>query len=453
MKQYLFLIALLLVSFDSLAQTKEVWGLEKCIEYAVANNLQVTQSEKNIELQKLNVAQSKFNYIPSLGASAGYNANFGRSLDQTTYKFIEGQTVNNFNAGIQLSTQVFAGMAKLHTLKRTELDLLASIEQTEGIKNDIMLAVSAAYLQILYNKEQISNSENQVELLSSQIERTRRLVDAGSLARGALLDLLSQQAAEEYNTVTYRNAHTISMLTLTQLLELRDTSFFDIEIPQLDLLKVTAQEKTVDEIFELASDLPQIKRARLESQAADHSVSLAKAKMYPTLNFSASYGSSFSDARQRPMLGEDGTPYYEKYPFVNQIGDNASAAVGLSLNVPIFYGLTAERGIKIAKIQKRQSEISLLQSSDKLYKEIAQAWADASSAMDRYTSAEASVRASLEAFSYAESRFSTGASNVVDYNQAKNNLITAQSMATQAKWEYIFKTKILDFYAGIPIKL
>ncbi|MEG1413630.1 MAG: TolC family protein [Mucinivorans sp.] len=453
MKQYLFLIALLLVSFDSLAQTKEVWGLEKCIEYAVANNLQVKQSEKNIELQKLNVAQSKFNYIPSLGASAGYNANFGRSLDQTTYKFIEGQTVNNFNAGIQLSTQVFAGMAKLHTLKRTELDLLASIEQTEGIKNDIMLAVSAAYLQILYNKEQISNSENQVELLSSQIERTRRLVDAGSLARGALLDLLSQQAAEEYNTVTYRNAHTISMLTLTQLLELRDTSFFDIEIPQLDLLKVTAQEKTVDEIFELASDLPQIKRARLESQAADHSVSLAKAKMYPTLNFSASYGSSFSDARQRPMLGEDGTPYYEKYPFVNQIGDNASAAVGLSLNVPIFYGLTAERGIKIAKIQKRQSEISLLQSSDKLYKEIAQAWADASSAMDRYTSAEASVRASLEAFSYAESRFSTGASNVVDYNQAKNNLITAQSMATQAKWEYIFKTKILDFYAGIPIKL
>ncbi|MEG1036825.1 MAG: TolC family protein [Mucinivorans sp.] len=453
MKKHLLAITFLTLALHCPAQGDERWGLEKCVEYAVANNLQVKQSEESAELQRLNVEQSKFNYIPTLGASAGYNANFGRSLDQTTYQFINGQTVNNFNAGLQLSTQVFAGMGKLHSLKRSQIDLLASIQQTERIKNDIMLSVTAAYLQILYNKEQITNSENQVNLINDQIERTQKLVDAGSVALGALLDLQSQKAAEEYNTVTYRNQHTISVLTLTQLLELRNVPDFDIEIPSVDGIVATTPSLSVNEIFDLANELPQIRQARLETQSAEHAISLARAKLYPTLNFSASYGSSFSDARQKPILGADGKPSYINYPFFDQFGDNASAAIGLSLNVPIFYGLTAERGVKIAKLQKRQSELSLLQTSDKLYKDISQAWADATSALDRYRSAQSSVKASQEAFRYADSKFSAGASNVVDYNQAKNNLINAQSMMTQAKWEYVFKSKILDFYAGIPIKL
>lgn len=435
------------------AKMADRWGLEQCIEYAVDNNLQVKQSLENVNLQKLTVEQAKFDYIPSLGASAGYNANFGRSLDQTTYQFIDNQTVNNFNAGVQLSTQLFAGMSKLHNLKRSELNLLGTQQETERIKNEIMMAVAAAYLQILYNKEQITNSENQVSLIDDQIERTRKLVDAGSVALGALLDLQAQKASEEYNTVTYRNQHTVSMLTLTQLLELRNVPQFDIVVPDVSRLVSTITTSSVDEVFQKAMDLPQMRLAAINVQASEHTVSLAKAKMYPTLGLSASYGSSFSDARERPLMGPDGQPYYDKYPFIDQLGDNTSAAIGLSLNVPIFYGLTAQRGIKTAKIQKRQNESSYLQTSDKLYKEISQAWVDASSALDRYRSARASVEASAEAFRYADTKFTAGATNVVEYNQAKNALITAESMMTQAKWEFVFKTKILDFYAGIPITL
>lgn len=453
MKRLITSIAIGMTTLCAAAQSGEQWDLEQCIAHAVDNNLQVKQSEENIKLNKLQVDQSKFDYIPSLGASAGYNANFGRSLDQTTYQFIDGKTVNNFNAGVQLSTQVFAGMSKLHTLKRAELNLLSMVQQTEKIKNDIMLSVAAAYLQILYNKEQIANSENQVALIEEQIARTGKLVDAGSIALGALLDLESQKAAEEYNTVTYRNQHSISLLNLTQLLELRNVPLFDIVVPDVSLIVETPPTGSVDEIFIKASDLPQIQQAELALKASSHSISIAKAKLYPTLNFSATYGSSFSDVRERPMLGPDGQPYYAKYPFLDQMADNASSAIGLSLNVPIFYGLTAQRGVKTAKVQHRQSEISLLQSSDALYKEISQAWADATSALDRYRSATSSVKASEESFRYAQTKFSAGATNVVDYNQAKNNLITARSMMTQAKWEYVFKMKILDFYSGTPITL
>lgn len=431
----------------------EPWGLDRCISYAVQHNLQVKQSELQINLQQLNLEQSKFNYIPSLGASAGYGANFGRSLDPTTYQFIDNKIVNNFNASLQLSTSLFAGMSKYHSLKLSQLNLMASLQGMEKIKNDIMLAVAAAYLQILYNKEQIANSENQVNLLATQIERTAKLVDAGSVAKGALLDLESQKATEEYNLVSYKNQMTINTLTLTQLLELRDAQEFDILTPDVSNIVNHAPSGNVEDIYAKALSLPQIEQARIEAQAAQRSVALARAKLYPTLSASANYGSSFSDARQRPILGPDGQVYYDKYPFINQMQDNANASIGVSLSVPIFYALSAQRGVKIAKVQQQQSKVSLAQNEDKLYKEIGQAWADAIAALDRYRAAQVSVQAAQESFRYAENKFSAGATNAVDYNIAKNALITANSMMTQAKWEYVFKTKILDFYAGTPISL
>lgn len=429
------------------------WDLEECINYAMNNNLQIRQLELDINLRELNVEQSKTNYIPTLGASAGYNANFGRALDPTTYQFVDNKTVNNFNAGIQLSSEIFAGMSKSHTLKQSKINLLGSLEGLEKAKNDIILSISAAYLQILYNKEQIQNSVNQVALLNEQIARTSKLVAAGSVTKGVLLDLQSQKATEEYNTVSYRNQHRISILNLAQLLDIRDEEYFDIKVPNVSSIVDTEPTGYVYDIFEKALDLPEIRQADYATQAAKSSISLARAKLYPTLSFSASYGSSFSDARQRPMLDQTGQPYYDKYPFVNQMGDNASGGIGVSLNIPIFYGLSAQRGVKTAKIQYLQSEISLVQAKNQLYKEISQALADATSAFDRYRSAKASVVAAEESFRYAESKFSQGATNVVDYNMAKNNLITQTSMMVQAKWEYVFKVKILDFYSGKPITL
>lgn len=443
----------LMGSLAATAQSVGPWSLEQCIAHAEAYNLQIKQAEQSIRLSELTLDQSKLAYVPSLGATVGYNANFGRSLDQTTYQFIDNQTVNNLNGGLQLSTQLFGGMGKLHTLKRSELNLRSMLQSHEQTRNDVMLAVAAAYLQVLYSKEQAVKSQKQIEVIDEQIDRTKKLVAAGSVPMGSLLDLEAQHATEQYNLVTFRNQVSVNTLTLTQLLELRNAAEFEVVAPDVSAILDVAPSGSVEEIYNKAQSLPQIQGAELDVAAADRSIDLARSKMYPTINATASYGTSFSDVRQRPMLGGDGKPYYERYPFVNQLADNASAGIAVTMNIPIFSSLNAQRGIKVAKVEHRKSELTLLQTSDKLYKEIAQAWADATAALDRYRSARTSVVALTESFRYAEQRFSAGAINAVEYSVAKNNLIAAESSMTQAKWEYVFKIKILDFYSGIPITL
>lgn len=447
-----FALSIILFGAVNSLYAAEPWSLERCISYAIDNNIQVKQSESDVELSKLSLSQSKWDYSPSLSAGASYSANFGRSLDPTTYSFVDG-TVNNVNGSISLSTQLFGGMRKLHTLKRAELNLLASIQDVEKIKNEVTISVAAAYLQILYNIEQITNSENQIVVLDEQIERTKKLVDAGSVALGTLLELQSQQATEQYNLVNYRGSYSMAVLNLTQLLEMRNAEDFLVEIPLTDNFQTTVLEKSTDDIFNIALRLPRIEADKLRVDAAERAIDIARARLYPTLDAGVQFGSSFSDARQKPMLDNNGEVFYSGYPFFDQIGDNATTAIQVSLNIPIFNGLTSRRNVSTAKVQHLQSRLALTLSENRLYKEIGQALTDASAALGRYNAANASVISAQQAFQYSASKFAVGAVNSVDYNTAKNTLINAQSMRTQAKYEYIFKIKILDFYQGVPIKL
>lgn len=435
------------------AQSQEPWSIEQCIRHAIENNIQVKQSKTSVEASRLEREQAKLNYAPTLSASVGYNASFGRSLDQTTYQYINNQTVNNVNASLSIGTQLFAGMQKLHQLKRSEFNLLASVQDVERIKNEITIAVAAAYLQVLYNKEQILTSQAQLSTIDEQIARTRKLVDAGSLPLGSLLELDAQLSAEKYNLVNYQNQLANSRLSLTQLLELRDTPYFDIVTPNISEIEADEPKAAVDDIYEKALSLPQIEVQRLKNLSAQRDVSIAKARMYPTLSFGANYGSSYSDARLRPIRDPDGQTSYSGYPFMAQFGDNASGALNFNLSIPIFNGLSARRGIKVARVNLRNSELSLDLAKDRLYKEIQQAYTDATGALNRYRSAKSSVVSNKESFRYAEQKFTAGATTSVDYNTAKNNLITAESMMIQAKYEYVFKVKILEFYYGIAITL
>lgn len=450
MKKGLILVVVALMPLMAVAQT---WDIEKCINYAIDNNIQIKQAATTVEVNRLNNQQAKFNYLPSLSASAGYNASFGRSLDQTTYQYIDNTTVNGVNGSVSLSTQVFAGMSKLYSLRKSEINLLASVQDVERIKNDITLSIAASYLQILYGKEQVSNSENQILLLEEQIERTKKLVAAGSLALGAQLELEAQAATERYNLVTYENNLRNSMLTLTQMLELRNAPDFDIAVPDVSKIVDAPISANIEEVNAIAQNLPQIAGSELRLKASEFDVKLAQARYYPTLSFNANYGSSFSDARQRPQFAPDGTTIYGKYPFFDQFADNASSALSLSMQVPIFNGLTTRRNVSIANKNVMNSNYALQLERDKLYKEIQQAYTDATGALNRYTSARTNVRSSEESFRYAEQKFSAGATTSVDYTTAKNNLLTAQSMRLQAKYEYVLRVKLLDFYKGIPISL
>lgn len=435
---------------------EEAWNIEQCIRYAVRHNIQVKQGLNMVETARIENAQSKLNYLPNLNAGVGYNVSFGRSLDPTTYNYVSGQTVQNASGSLSLGTTVFAGMQKLHNLRRTEFSLMASVADVERIEDEIAIAVAGAYLQVLYNKEQVAVSEAQIETLESQIARTSKLVEAGSLPIGSRLELEAQLASERYDLVNYRNQQINALLTLTQLLELRDVPDFDIAVP--DSLTLAAaldghDLRNVGEIYGAALTLPRIEVAKWQRKIAEQDVSLARARYYPSLNFGASYGSSWSDARMKPQLGPDGMPYYTKYPFFDQLSDNASSALQFSLSVPIFGGLNTRNAVRKTKIALRNADLNVKLAEDRLYKEIQQAWTDASGAAERYRSAQSSVASNAESFRNTEQKFNAGAATAVDYNVAKNNLLAAQSLMLRARYEYIFKMKILDFYRGVEITL
>lgn len=429
-----------------------VWSLEQCVTYAIENNIDVKKSNIDIENSKIGVAQSKLDYIPSLGVNMSHQTSFGRSLDPTTYNFIDNQTVNTLNGGASLQTTVFAGMTKLHNLAKSKLNLEAIISQNSELKNNIILSVASAFLQVLYTKEQVENSKAQLELLQTQLERTIKLVDAGSLPLGSRLELESQMAQENYNLVNYQNQKDIAFLNLKQLLEIRKMDDFDIVAPDLTHF-VELPLSSVDSTYENSLELPQIEYAKLSHLIANEEVSLSKAKFYPTLSFGANYGSTWSDARKRTTLGTDGTPIQNKYPFFAQLGDNATASLQMSLNIPIFNSLKAANGLKTAKWNQQKAKLSILSAENKLYKEVQQAYADASAAKQRYVSATSAVTSTQKSFTYAEQKFSAGAINSVEYSTAQKNYIIAIASQTQAKYEYILKSKVLDFYNGIPITL
>lgn len=447
---------LLLLLAAPVARSGEAWDIERCIRHAVEHNIQVKQGLNSVETARIDNSQTKLNYLPNLGAGLGYNASFGRSLDPTTYDYVSGQTVQNASANLSLSATLFAGMQKLHSLRRAEFSLLASVQDVERIKDEITISVAAAYLQVLYNREQVAVSEAQITTLRSQIERTSRLVEAGSLAIGARLELEAQLASEQYNLVNYRNQQINSLLTLTQLLELRDVPGFEVAVPDsaaLDAAMGGHDLRSVGEVYGLALELPRIEVIQLQRKMAEQDVSLAQARYYPSLSFGASYGSSWSDARRRPQLGPDGKPYYTNYPFFDQLGDNASSALQFSLSVPIFGGLNTRNNVRKTKIALRNAELGVKLAEDRLYKEIQQSWTDARGALERYQSAQSSVVSNSESFRNTEQKFNAGAATAVDYNVAKNNLLAAQSLVIQARYDYIFKMKILDFYRGVEITL
>lgn len=434
----------------------EVWDIAQCIRHAVEHNIQVRQGWNVVESARVDRQQTRLNYLPNLNAGLGYNASFGRSLDPTTYNYVSGQTVQNASGNLSLSTTLFAGMQKLHNLRRAEFNLAASVQEVERIKDEITIAVAAAYLQVLYNREQVAVSENRVATIERQIERTAKLVDAGSLPIGNRLELEAQLGAEQYNLVNYRNQQINSVLTLTQLLELRDVPEFEVAVPDSAVLAAAMegqQLREVGEIYGMALSLPRIEVVKWQRKIAEQDVALARARYYPSLGFGASYGSSWSDARLKPQLGTDGRPYYTKYPFFEQLDDNASSALQFSLSVPIFGGLNTRNGVRKAKIGLRNADLAVKQAEDRLYKEIQQAWTDARGAWERYRSAESSVASSAEAFRNTEQKFDAGAATAVDYNVAQNNLAEAQSLMLQARYDYIFKMKILDFYRGVEITL
>lgn len=443
---YIFFAAAFLLGSSIGAHAQDTWSLLKCIDYALENNIQIKQQSLNSNYYQNELNQARSNRLPNLNAGLQNNMNFGRTLgsDNTYLNINSNSTSGNLSANITL----WNGFTLDNTIKRANLDLQASLADMDKAKNDIMLNIAAAYLEILYAQELQTVAEDVLKITQLQIDRTNKLVDAGSLAKGSLFEIEAQAAREELDVVNAQNRVQLAYLALYQLLELPSTESFKIEKPVLPEIGANMSLINSMDIFKTSVSLmPEVKSAEYKLESSKKQLQIAKGNLYPSLSFGGSYYNMYNN-KYTYM-----TPPYGTMSFKDQFNSNQRYGFGFSLNIPIFNRFQVRNGISNAQIQVENNELQLQSTKNLLRKDIEQAYTNALAAFKRYIANQKTVVASKEAFRYTEEKFNVGMVNSVEYNQSKNNLSKAQSDLLQAKYEYIFRTKILDFYNGKKIEL
>jgi outer membrane protein len=444
-KVLLVILILLMLPLVISAQTKE-WNLEECIRYALQYNIQLKQQEITTEYDASTLELSKLSLLPSLNAYATHNYNFGRTLDETTYEYTENQTVRSNNFGASSNVTLFSGLVKYNTIKKNQNTLQASMQDIEALKDNISLNIALAYLQILLDNELVTATASQVALTKQQIDRTQKLVDAGSLARGNLLDIEAQAASEELQLTTLQNSLAISYLNLAQMLDITSVDSFRIVIPTVEVNPVSIEGDPGSVYLIAEKDRPEILSAQYSLKASENTLAIARGGRSPQLTLEGSAGTAYNDARIDLITTQ-------RMLFKDQINSNLNYGVGLTLQIPILNGWQVNKNIQNAKLAINYAEYTLIATKKVLYKNIAQSYADAEGSLRKFYSSKKAVESMEEAFRYSEQKFNVGLVNAIDYNQAKTKLLNAQSEMTQAKYEYIFKTKVLDFYKGLPLTL
>ena len=443
-----FLVFILTVVMVHQTDAQDVWTLEECIRYAHDNNLQVKRQKMQVKLAENSFLYARAQVLPTANAFANYSFNKGRAPNYDTYEYVD-QAFEDGNIGIDSRLTLFNGLSNYNTNRQYRYNLMARIEDVENLKNDITISIGGAYLQILLNEELLKVAEDQLEITRLQAEKNQKLVEVGNLSRGELYEIRAQEARETANVVRARNELEISYLTLAQYMDLEPDEIdrFRIEIPGLTI-EEAGYLKPVDSVYaDALRTFPLVRSAEYELRSSEKSLAASKGEIFPSFNVRYLFYTLYSDISVNP---EDPLAHYR---WMDQIQDKGYQTLTFSLNIPIFNRLSTQNLISTAKINLIDAGIHLDQTKQVLYKNIQQAHADAKAALEDYEASLETVRSMEEAFNYAEQKYNVGMVSPIDYNLAKNNLTKAQSDLLQAKFMYIFYSKILDLYAGRPIIL
>ncbi len=467
------IIALLTLSLPAFSQ--KVWTLEDCINYAMDNNLDIKKQVDLVQSNKATLLQTGLSALPSLNAGATNIWNWGKTVDRYTNQFATTNVRSN-NFSISTDFMIFNGLQKFNTFKQNQIDLMASKYDLDVIKDNISLSVAGFYLDILFNYELLDVARAQLATTQDQVNRMEKMVEAGSSAKGDLLNIQAQAATEELTVVEAENRLTISLLSLQQLIDLTVSRDFAVERPSLKLIEPPKGMITPDYIYEQALGVrPEIKSSELKVQSAEKGIAIARGGVSPSLAFGGTWATGYSGAAQEIDPGID--PVINVYPigitqqtldtvlgfskeyayrtidFKDQLSNNDNKSIGFYLNIPIFNGWQVRNAISQAKIQQDIAQLNLESQKRDLRKKIEQAWADAAAALKKYKSSEDKVTAQQESFNYSTQKFEVGMLTSFDYNNSKKDLTLSQSDLLQAKYDYIFKITILDFYMGNPIRI
>ena len=453
------------------ASSQETWTLKQCIDYGLTHNLQVRSSILSAQMSKNTFDQSKFGRLPTLNGFASHTYNIGQRIDPFTNQFANDVIQSN-NFYLSTNVDLFGGLRTANTINQNKTNWKSSILDAEKMQNDIVLNIATVYLSVLFNEELLKIAEDQINVTQQQLGRMNKLVKAGAMAKGSLLEIEAQYATEELQIITASNNLDISRLSLKQLMELDSIEDFRIARPNLEIMDGERVKSTPGQIYNAAlMRSPEVKSSELQLQSSVLGLNVAKGGVYPTLSFQASVGTGYSANSKNiesatftgtqstglfTSIGDDvlQSQYdytYSVTPFADQFKNNVNQTIGFNLSVPIFNGFTVRNSVSQAKVQIEIARTSLESLKNQIEKTIQQAYLDAVAALKKYRASGKSVSALQESFTYTEKRFEVGLVNAVDYNDAKNKLAKAKSDLLQAKYDYIFKTKILEFYQGKSI--
>lgn len=442
-------LAILLGSAPAYAQdaTKQ-WSLEECIQYAIEHNIDLKQRQQEQESRKVDLNTSKFSWLPSLNGNMGQSFQFGRSTSKSGV--IVDQNAANSTVGINLDMPLFDGLKIPNDIAARKLDLKASIENLNKAKEDLAINIASYYLQVLYNKELLKIAELQVALDQDQVTKTEALVNAGKVPLSQLYDIKAQLAQDEVTLTESQNNVSLALLDLAQSLELeRSDRTFDVQTPPIEDAVAENMSSILppDHIFDHAVTFkPQIKEQQYLLESQKKMLRVAQAGYYPKLNFGASYSNGYYHSTS-------GGEFADTRSFSEQFKQNGQKIVGFSLSVPLFNRFQVRNSVRSARISIINRELMMENTKKTLYKEIQQAYYNATAAQEKYTASDKSVLASKEAFNYAEDRYNAGKSTVFEFNEAKTKYAQSLAEQAQAKYNFIFRAKILDFYNGTPLRL
>ena len=436
------LVALTIVSLFGITLTfaqQQKWTLEEAVQHALENNISVKQSELDLKATELDKSDAIGNLLPSLNGSASLSSNTGANVNPVTNTF-SNSTFSSLTLGAQSSLTLFDGLRNIRQLQRAKLSKVAAQYNLGKMKDDIALFVANAYLDVLFAKENLKIQKAQNQITEEQLERTNELVDAGVVARGELLDIKSTNATEKQQIIVAENNIRIALISLAQTLLIKDYENFDIadaefELPMSELLNEPVSSiiaKAKEERFEL-------KIAEQNLGIAQKDLQISRGAYYPTLSAFAGYNTRWAD--------NDGF----NRDFTTQLYQNDGTAFGLQLNVPIFNGLAARNNVKRSKINIERAQLQKEQADLDLESNVYQAYTDVQGALAAYDAAVVAEEAQQQAFDFAQERFDVGFLNSFDFNQVKIRLENTQSEKLRAKYDYIFKLKVLELYFGISL--
>lgn len=466
------LILLSLSNFKAKAQ--ELITLQKAVDRTLDRNLNIKQAQISEALSTEDYKQSKYNLLPAISAGPQASYNFGRNIDPSTNQFIN-QSIFAVSGNINAQVTLFQGGQLRNQIIQNRILVDVNQSNTAKVKNDLILSVVTQYVTILTNQDLVTAAKQQIDIAKIALDRAQKNYDVGNQTLADLSQAKAQQSTAELNLTTAQNQLDLSLLVLKQYMEMNPLEEITVEKP--DISKFTNVQTSFDgaSIIKTALDInPDVKLAQLRALSVKQSIKIAQGNYYPTITLFGSAGSNYSNARRlfggvvpNGRVDTVGlvqstnqvitTPGFDqiltKYPFFRQFGDNFNQSFGVSLQIPIFNRFSARTSVKKARLNYENAELNTQLAKNNLSKVIIQAVLDVQSAQKRLLSTEQTYQANKDAFNVIQQRYNVGLVNSLDYNTSLTNLNKSQFDLIQARYEVIFRTKVIDYYLGNPITL